>query len=446
MKAYEFAARQYQQISPQPSNALHEYPIREIRHWLDQDVSRAVENLCQRPRFREFASWSIRCLATGSDSPERRKIETLQANLIACAVCLNELAEDERVRDLLKQSALPAPCISHCEMEICADDEGVSEIVTNQAAQSISPISIQLSQVRNLAQSTDLELINQHDYFEPQQEFVETEDGSVLQRAEMIVSLNPELNAVGNFVLNCFWHRARHYYGLLSEVREKVLQELSGMKKADRINTDALNQRWMDLQQSWDDCRRALSTGTEAELREAAIILTQIYAAFGINPQLDWLDFSTETVSRETESLRARLNTRLNQQLTDRIAMALESLRNLYEVDVSRTEEIETAIASGGLVLVPDSMTAYWRTERLPSFSGKKSWDFLVAVSKKARFKACVTRHDLYQTSVADSTMSTLWNRLKNQLPESLRSLIRCGNEPQSYILDLDWSQIHIFE
>lgn len=451
MESYKLAARQYALISPRPALSGEQFPARKIRHWLENDVCIAIERLSKRPQFQKYAVWCLKALSPEAETQERRLIDSLQSLLIQCAQCLLKLTQKKSIREHLVRNYHPTRLITLGECEITGHGETVTITNHNQQAETFDELRFSLSQLERLANQTDLNLINPLDYFEPQQEFLKTEDDTYLQRGEMIVSMNPELNSIGNFVLNCFWHRVRPEFELLTKVRTHVFRAIDSAPFTYQKHREVLDDIWRNLVRLWDDCNKSFKTGDEPRLRESAIILTQTYAAFGIAPQLEWLGLPEEIIDTGGKLIKSRLNTFQNQQLTDRIAAALQCMEKLYDTDEfhaddTRAGNIKEAVSSGDLVLDIDSQTVYWENSKLMTFHGKVSWKFLKSLGQKARHGACVTEQDLYDEPVAESTMSTNCNRLKRQLPESLRCLIQSGQEPRSYILKLDRSKIHIFD
>ncbi|QGQ25723.1 hypothetical protein F1728_24950 [Gimesia benthica] len=209
---------------------------------------------------------------------------------------------------------------------------------------------------------------------------------------------------------------------------------------------DQLENEWKKLDADWSECQHLLKSGKKNRLINSAIILTQIYAAFGLKPELRWLSLPDKLLNHEIDSIRNRLTAFLNKETTDRIAHALGELKDLYGKDEQRTDAVEEAIATGGLVLITTEGKAYWEKRVILNGMKGKLWELLLLLGQNARRHSCVGEIDLYpDADVSGSAMGTAWNRLKKQLPVTLWKMVQKGRESKTYILKLDSSQIHIF-
>src|SRR4051794_7639218 len=98
MERVQLALRRYQQILPQPPTAWEDFPVRRVLVWLRDDVCAVLEDYCNRPAFREQATWPLRALVPGAVGPERRLVDAVDAGLVEEAHALLALAQPKRVR------------------------------------------------------------------------------------------------------------------------------------------------------------------------------------------------------------------------------------------------------------------------------------------------------------------------------------------------------------
>ena len=74
------AERQYERImldviSRSNPQAWIDFPVREIKAWLQDDVVPLIDQFRLGPMFRDHASWTLKTLVAGSVSVERRAVE-----------------------------------------------------------------------------------------------------------------------------------------------------------------------------------------------------------------------------------------------------------------------------------------------------------------------------------------------------------------------------------
>lgn len=440
----EFAVRRYKQLVQRPlprgSNLL---PIRDIRVWLADDVSPVVEDFAKRPTFREFASWPLRTLADETNTPERLLVRAVDAALVACAKTLTDHCAEPSIRRKLVELNPPKQIVIDETVEIRSNRQRRSRV----RRKPVDVLSIELAQVAEIAKRRWDDLVSVDDYFEPRQEWNESADGNRVQRGEFIVSMNSELHPLGNFVVRCLRQRVEGMYGSLAAVRRKYLAVLAGNAgNQDSQKLTAFHSQWEQLEVQKAKLYECCFTGRDNVLRDSCMILTQVYAAFHLKPDVQWLGLPPAVVQEGIGAIRVRLQGFQGSEVTERIAAALGDLPKLYEDGAPDLSAREEAIASGCLVIDEGQGKVFWEGRPLAKPSKGRSWDFFVALAKKARRRSPVTERDIFEDAQSDSTMSTTCNRLKNELPPTLRKLIGHGEEPRSYRLDLEPHRIYIFD
>ncbi|QDT93584.1 hypothetical protein [Gimesia algae] len=442
MDSWKLAVRRYQDIVPEADIPRINFPREKLLAWLRNEACPAVEEYSQRLRFQEYANWPLIALNPGADTPERQLIDSLEQGILKCAKTLSQLTKEELIGKNLEDQNQPQSYVREETVEITAERTTCVKRIIGKS----NELEIVLSQVEYLSLISDLSLVNSSDYFAPVQEIPKDVDGKKVQRGELIIAFNYELDPVGNYMIRCLLERARQWYELLSKTRCMIKKAIEATGRPYQQLVDQLENEWKNLEADWSECQHLLKSGKKNRLINSAVILTQIYAAFGLKPELHWLSLPDKFLNHEIESIRNRLTAFLNKETTDRIAHALGDLKNLYGKDEQQTDVVEEAIANGDLVLISKSKKAYWEKKKISDQISGRRWDLLLLLAKKAKRRACVREHDLFpEGSSSLSAMATSWSRLNERLPESLWTLVKNGVEPRSYILRLDSAQIHIF-
>jgi len=303
------------------------------------------------------------------------------------------------------------------------------------------------TQVESVAEPFWRDLVDRKDYLEPR-------GGWLLRQApakhvatgELVVSLNPELHATGDFVTRCLVRRVEVLAEILANARQAIHFHIRslGCPVPECISTLAADAERLDviIRDLYTICWPNESAG----IRDSCVILTQAYLAFHPAPDVEWLGLEAHVVKHGRQTLRDRMTR--NPETRERLAAALGDLQRLYVNEPPGRAAREEAIARGGLVLTQSPRVAYWNRIPIPFHQkeNRRRWDMLLALAQKARRGTAVTELDVFEDKVSDSAMATLWSRLKNRLPPDLRKHVEPGDAARSYRLELESSQIDIFE
>jgi hypothetical protein len=435
MQDLDSVERLYKAILPEPVSDVQGQELRRLMVWLQDDVCLLVDDYIGRPNFREKASWPLRAVTTGPGNDAQPVIEAVAMAICDCATALAKLESKSRVRSQLRN--LYPPQNEVIEEKIAISGNGRSRVLSRQSG-PVDVLAIELSQIKELAKGRFGELARVEDYFEPQQELVETESGKRLQRGELIVSVNPELHPIGNFIVRCMLRRVDGFMATLTEVHAKIIHAAQSLKR-DYVALRKIDATWQQLLARLAALRKVFQGGPENQLRESCIILTQVYAAFSSSPALDWLDVPQEHIEGGIPSLRHRIKHSHNGEMFERIVAAVADLRRLYDDGAPEQQAIDEAIAAGGLVIDTRSLDVFWDGGpiRQDWKGNRRSWEFLVAVAKKVRLQGYVTDSDLGNNAQGNSVMAMRAKRLKELLPPSLRKQLIPGSVRRSYRLDL---------
>ena len=440
MDRWEFAVERYRQIVPEPlPDGLTKSQARKLRIWLSDDVLPVVEEYSRRITFRAFASWPVSTLHPGARSTERAVIDALQQNLPRCAIALEKLAQQKLVSRALLELNPPSPII----ISPVVIGSGL-RIPQNSETVLCDELAVVLGQVSLLASRPPPELLRVDDYFEPVQETPVTATGERVQRGDLNVSLNPELHPIGNFVVRGFFQRLEWELSPLTALRRKCRAAVRKSNRPYAVLVENLRTAWNELQGNVQKLKSVLQTGPKNLLRDSCVILTQVYAAIHPEPDVNWLGLPSEIVRQSVEPLRRRLAQPHSAEMFARIAMALAELSRLPGLKDDSLDARAEAIAAGHLVLIQRPPEVYW--ERAPVEGPWKGilWQFLSQLARKAQRRASVGQEHLYTEPKSDNIMARNAERLKQQLPPSLRRLIISGSTPQTYRLDLEPQRIRI--
>lgn len=440
MERLQLALRRYQQIVPTAVGFL-DVPARQLQVWLDEDVCAVLDDYARRPAFREQASWSIRTLRPGSGTPERLLLDRLDDEIVRCAAAVTRLIRHKILRRAISEMFPPVSINDSETVKIRSG--GITRINAEQTLHDET--AAELNRVEAMTRRWWPDLVNIKDYFEPHQEFVEVEPGVHVQRGEWIVSVNPELLPVGNFIVRCLLKRVRLLVADLDSAIGKARSALREVRPTYREDVEEVDSSWETLSRLVPELNELFRTGGANRLRDACTAATQVYSAFHPAPDLDWLGLDPALVERDRQMIQSRIGHFQKAEMFERIATALGELQSLYEEEDTRRTTIERAVASGGLVIVEDSREVYWKQERLETLS-KRSWTFLIALARKAPRRGAVDYRDVFDgEAVSNSAMSTVWGRLKERLPASLSRLVEPGESPQTYRLVLEGHRVHFF-
>ena len=457
MDQVERAQRQYRRIAPQPVLDWPDVPIEKMKVWVEDDVCPVVEAYRHRPAFMDHAIWPLRALARGAGTAERDLIDAVDAGLVRSARSLLALAGQQAVHRRLRALNPATPQIT--AEAVVVGGAGARRVDVHWEA--VDRLPLEIAQVEQIAGRFWSDLACGHDYFAPMGGWMERPEGeegggatepagSRATPGEFVLDLNPALHPVGDFVSRCLLRRVEILFGLLETFRRKCLHAVQsvGLVAAGRVDVvDAERQCWQALSDGVQALNQACFSGPEARRRDACVILTQTYAAFGRAPDLVWLGLPADVVAFGATVLRHRFTNQRNGDMMDRIAAALGDLRDLYEGGPPQQSAIDEAIARGGLVVIEASKEAFWELQRIDQSwrEHPACWKLLRQLAAVARVQGAVKEGDLYPDSGARSKLPTTVSRLKKLLPPSLGSRIRPVHGERRYRLELESHRVDLF-
>jgi hypothetical protein len=426
---------------PPPTAQWQDFPEREVRLWLTDDVCPFLHKFARRLRFREEASWPLRVLARGAQTAERQLVERVDAAIVKCAKSISELARLKTIRRRLETFLPPRPRITREDVQVSGDGCKRIDVQT----ETVDEIPFLLSQLDSVARRFWTDLVCADDYFEPRGGW-NSPGQPPGQSGVFIVSFNPELHPGGDFVSRCLIRRVEVLHEILHNLFVPMYQACQEGTRFQRRAAE-IEQDWQSFTDLASELRHKCIPEIGQPRRDACVLLTQVYAAFTPQPDLFWLNLSEEVIRHGKATFRHRITSGRNVELADRIAIALTQVASLYEECQPGQSAFEEAIAAGGLVLRDNPPTLYWEGKKLAVSwaSYSKPWLFINALAAKARLGAAVNDHDVYgDTAVSNSTLATLYTRLKNLVPASLWREIKPGTEARTYRLCIEPSRIFL--
>lgn len=430
MDRIELAVREYERIAPKAAVKWNDVPIRKIMVWLKDYVCPVVEQLAETAQFRKQARWPLEAISKTSLSPTASLVARVDRKLESAAKALLDVAHDVAVAEQIRLQNPPEKQIVRESVRISGEGSRREEAVVDE----VDTLPMKEAQVRRIAEHAYADLACADDYFGPVGGLLPSEElnqirkhaNSSVTEASLVPSVNPELHLIGDFVTHSMLWRVEVWLDGLTTYRTLCYR---AVRSADREAIDAAKAEataWTELQEAVVELRAAFSTEHDIHLRDACIVLTQVYANFHPVPDLSWLGLPEPIIDRGRTSLTIPVETGRDLQVIDRIAAALG---NVKEICTSPSDEVEWAVETGGLVIVKEPRTVYWEKKEITC-----SWDkhvapfgLLVKLAEKARFGNAVEDTDLWDEPGAKSRLSNLKGRLGELIPPTLSRQIEAA-------------------
>ena len=443
MDRIAFAERRFRQIVPEPVRDWHGMPVRKLAVWLRDDVAGLVSEYIARPKFRDAACWSLNAFRPKADTAARRQVDAVADGLIRHAGMLRMLLRSKKVAAAVEALAPP---IRHFDEVVKITGAGAK--TTSRTTHEESRLPVLIRQIESLARPFWTDLVDPADYMGPWSGWLlRTPPVESVTHGVFVVALNPELHAIGDFVVRCLIRRVEILVRELEEADRIVLSCIRtfGGKPPKRILE--LEEDAARLREATRQLHAVCLSDPEAGIRDSCVILTQVYAAFHPVPDVGWLGLDDVVIAYGKATLKQRFANTRNAELPERVAAALGDLRRLYANEPPGQSALEEAVARGGLVLVTSPHTVYWKGTRLNVDWDRyaRPWELLLELAKKVRFGAEVNHTHVFPDGPSASAMATLFSRLKKHLPSDLWKHAMPGETSGSYRLVLDPSQVTIF-
>lgn len=443
MDRIDLAERRFHQIVPDPTPTLTPAKKRQLVTWLQDDVVPVVAEHIGRPKFRDRAAWPVRTFRCGDSGEVRRQVDDLSAAIVRHARQLRSAIRTRRVETALRRLG-PVRSVATETVEIRS---GTVRRLSRTLRES-DRVDRLAGQLEALSRPYWRDLATPDDYFRPSNGWLLRDGGGPSEAGDLVLSLNPELHAIGDFVTRALLRRTTILVEMLTESRTEIT---NAVRAAGIEPPKTLAEAWQDaprLDDSLRQLRTAVWPDREGPVRDSCIVLTQIYAAFHPDPDLAWLGLPQQTVEVGRFRLHHDAVRMKTPELVERVAAALGDLRRLYDGDPPGRSALEEAIARGGLVLSLSPAAAYWDGQAITAEweQRRRLWELLVALARCGQGGLAVLEVDIFPDEVSDTAMSSRMSRLKALLPPTLKKVVIPGLEPHSYRLDLDAAKIMIVD
>ena len=403
--------------------------------WLQKYVVPAVAEYWERPRFREYATWSIVNLA---DSEDRQILDALRESIHGVADAIQQLATEPRIARHIEQ--LPSAVSAIVEEEIWIEGDESDTVRTS----TTHPESIRVhpNLLKRFLRDGDFQLINSNDYFEPVQKFTQWGDKPV-QRGELIVSVNPQFVPIGDMIVHTMLRRIELAEESIQSGHRIVLQAVSKADADLEALTTAVHTAMAAFTKLVVTIRPRFQHDPEAKLRQACVVLTQIYAAKNPAADCDWLGLPNDVVESGRQTIDMRLQSWSGIQMYLVIANALTTLEKLYQGQPDQNE-IDEAVASCRLVIAEKSSQVWWEGKECRSGFSLCEFRALHLLAKRASGRRIIAETDVFSDVGSQSRFPTMISRLKKRLPETFAECIIHGGQKCTYRLDLPGDQVHV--
>jgi len=448
MDLIELAERQYARMCPKPGGDWVSAPIREVLVWLKDYVCPVVEDYVNDASFRTLARWPLDVLAETELSGIAGLVGKVDRRLVDAAKALLAVADNEAIRKKIREQNPPKKKVVEEESIISAE----GSVQLNAIVAEVDDLRLKLAQVQQIAEHRYAALACPDDYFRPVGSVRRPEDlaefrkqtGRQITEGELIVNYTPELHLLGDFITRSMFRRIEVWMDVLKDYRTIVYDAVRKVRA--KVSVEAESRAWENLVAAEAVLRQACLTGESTRLRDACIILTQVYATFHPKPDLEWLGLSGPVIQNGTHTIRFVIECRRGAEALDQIAGALHSLRSLQTMQGGR---LEAVIQTGGLVMVRQPPAVYWEKKEIAASwdTNTKPFSLLWLLAERAKQgQRFVKDKDFWDMPGCKSRLSTTKGRLERLLGEStlLGKLETVSSK--GIRLKLEGRQIHLLQ
>ena len=393
----------------------------QLTQWLTDHVVPLAASFAERARFRSLATWSVRNLCPGSQTPVRETVVVFQDAFRNAVLSLLDLMKLKSVSKLT--SAIPPQSV--VSEEVVQIESGKRPQILSREIAKFPEFELNRRQLQGFLAGESYEFFRREDFFRTQQEFVQNADGSMTQMGHLVSGIWPRLEPLGDLIARSGRQRIESLLNLLEATRRVIhsLEMPASAKKSPQFQTEKTAHT--DLQNVWAKLRVLVFEDAATGLRDSCSAVTQVYAAYGATPDLQWLGLPEDQTLRNSAGLPVFLRGSQARNLFDRIARSVQDLGLVYDPTELKTSVQDEAIATGVLVLIEADRRAYWDKTQVDLGKGDNNWQFLWLLAYRARTKRSVTENDLFPKGApALSAMPMAWSRLKGKLPISLEDLV----------------------
>lgn len=378
MNRLALARHGYEPLAAALRHSLDERISDQADRWLKDEVCPVAEELARDATFRRQVRWSLDHLCRGAASGERRLVESVDAALVDCAGQLSGV------------------------MNPCGGGQA-ADVREQEFLLKLSPVDC--SAVKLIASRPWFDLVCAEDLLHPWQDLFLVSPNwghtqAFRQRGELRIPL-------GDYVARMMLARVDYWKTLLDCVFNKVYAGTYGSSPSLEQAREGLFSAKLQLDQASERLKQACAP-KEGQAREACLTLVQVYAAYALNANLDWLVLPTswqarggsirscirrrgEIVIAEQRNGRLVVAAREPASLCDpmvlrQIAAALEDVVSLYETPEDDGKRLQWALDRARLVMVDEApRIAYWNRQAVAEGAWDdhpREWDLLWTLAR----------------------------------------------------------------
>jgi hypothetical protein len=327
----------YEVVQSMLRAALDEGHTDRAEDWLRDEVVPVCPELFQSRRFRLAARWPLDHLSNGAPTAERGLVEATDAAIVRFAQELESVMAADYPR------------------------------VPNAACLRTGSASESLETIRWIASRPWVDLVCGEEYFQPHRGLhLWAPEREPPAADDQFSKIDVPL---GDYVTRSLWARIDYWTELLNRSAMMVYIERS-------LPLPVIDQLFLP-KLALDESIKGLKDVCfphEHQLRDAAIVLTQVYSAYAPVPRLDWLPCPPDLAEANRDLVRLAVRrpytmggesdglvSVCNPTVLREIALALQSAKTFYEVPEDADEVIEWAKDRARLMLVDRSpREVYW--------------------------------------------------------------------------------------
>jgi hypothetical protein len=440
MDPLEYAIRRYRELATPPVGVerYQSAKLKNLRHWLENEVCQAISGYLPRAKFQREASWAVRNLTRGAASDERKAIEKVDNALIDAATRLLAIVQHPSM-----PQPHPVPKLPTKFVKVRTKKQSPSRL-----AELRDLTVVDLERLVQISNRFWNDLAFAGDYFAPRGGLHGSRQA--IRYGEFMAGFNLALPTVGDMISACLLQRVNILYDELKGCRNKCLNILRSLKPAFPEMLKGCEIVLEDLDHRISTLKELVQVNPYSP-RSACIALTQLFLIFNSGRDVTWLGLDEQTLLDGPPSLTAHLTNQRNTELYDAVAVSLDQLKMLYQNEPANQSALEEAIATGNLVIHEKARKVYWELKIIDSEWHKhpKMWALLIALARATRLEQSVNDQAVYGDPDEPKTsgaLTQLVSRLKRVLPASLRDHVAAVQSTNSYRLSLDNNRVHFIQ
>ena len=432
----DHALRRWERIKPPPGRDATASKAQELSGWLRQDVCRVAEAVIARANLQALAKQPLTLLLpTRNRSDVRIQVERVDTALLETA---------RRLAVALRRPAIRQAFDEH--------SSAVTQRTGGSAAETADLVERRLELLDEIANRPWLDLASARDYFGPAAELnlrsvPRPPSGKhEPELGDFNSYVNRELQRLGDFIFRCLLIRVEYWRGPLHAAWVEIGTAVRD-SEAGPADVRLVREAWRDIDPALAALRAAYEHHADAPAREAAIVLTQLLAAYRPKTGFQWLGQEAAAIVKKAAVLRERADRLRDVSIAESAAAALAELRGRAGEEPDLDVMIEDA-KQGYILLVVDApgrREVYFEGHLLEADweSKTRAWALLRDVAKAARRQSHVLSEEC-DYSARDARQDLIRRNDERLLPDELSEKLTMSRG--EHWLELDREQVFVIE